>query len=444
MIPPPVVVSMHMSTNTDETITVRQASTDDPHRRLRHRLRPLHLAVMLQGVILWVPVEKLFMSEIGFDARSIGIMAACYAAVVPFLEVPSGILADRWSRRGVLMMASLALVASELVGGASSNVATYIAAALLLGVFFAMQSGTVDSIVYDTVLEELGSGDGFETTIGRVRMRESAALVASALAGGGLAAATSPRLTYFLTIPFGLASIWALRRFREPTLHKVAERPTLRNQVSLTYRTILGRGRLLPIVTTMVFTSVLLQALLEFGPLWMVALAAPAILFGPQWAGLMGAFGLGGLLAGRLRFTEPATLATVVGLMLACTVALTTVHVAAVVIVAQVGLALLIVAVGTFLSARLHDCVPSTLRAGVASGVGTLTWIVFLPLSLAFGVLADRAGVYSAGWMLVALTAASCAALVKVAWSYRSNPAPCGPAALDVIDQPAPLATAAS
>jgi hypothetical protein len=60
----------------------------------------------------------------------------------------------------------------------------------------------------------------------------------------------------------------------------VDERPTVRSQVALTYRTILGRGRLLPIVTTMVLTSVLLQALLEFGPLWMVALAAPAILFG--------------------------------------------------------------------------------------------------------------------------------------------------------------------
>lgn len=194
----------------------------------------------------------------------------------------------------------------------------------------------------------------------------------------------------------------------------------------------------------MVLTSVLLQALLEFGPLWMVALAAPAIFFGPQWAGLMGAFGLGGLLAGRLRFTEPGTLLTVVGLMLASTVVLATSRSAVVVIVAQVGLALLVVAAGTFLSARLHDCVPSMLRAGVASGVGTLTWIAFLPFSLIFGVVSDGAGVYSASWLFVAVTAMSGAALVKVACARRSDPAPYGPVAPEVDGKPTRLAAARS
>ena len=32
------------------------------------RLRPLRAALFLQGICLWVPVEKLFMTEIGFDA----------------------------------------------------------------------------------------------------------------------------------------------------------------------------------------------------------------------------------------------------------------------------------------------------------------------------------------------------------------------------------------
>ena len=44
---------------------------------------PLHIAVTLQGAMLWVPVEKLFMSGIGFTAASVGVMAAAYAAVTP-------------------------------------------------------------------------------------------------------------------------------------------------------------------------------------------------------------------------------------------------------------------------------------------------------------------------------------------------------------------------
>ena len=428
MTSPSVVVSTPMTTTMNPAASPIDGATTpagDPRVRLRRRLRPLIVATLLQGMVLWVPVEKLFMSEIGFDARTVGIMAAAYAAVVPFLEIPSGILADRWSRRGVLALASVALMASELVGGLSPNVTTYIASALLLGVFFAMQSGTVDSIIYDTVLEELGTGDAFEATIGRVRMWESAALVTSALAGAGLAAVTSARLTYFLTLPFGLASLWALRAFREPRLHQTDDRATLRSQIALTYGTILGRGGLLPIIATMVLTAMLLQVLLEFGPLWMIAVAAPALLYGPHWAGLTSAFGLGAALAGRVRFTHPATLATVVGLMLAFSLILTASRSAAVVIIAQVGLAVLIVAVSTFLTGRLHDCVPSTIRAGVASGVGTLTWIVFLPFALAFGSVSDRSGVHSAGWILVAVTVITSAALIKVAAAHRANPVPC-------------------
>ena len=128
---------------------------------LGKRLLPLHIAVMLAGISLWVPVEKLFETQIGFDAASIGLVAALYAAFVPIVEIPSGILADRWSRRGVLIVASLALVASALIGGLSHDVPTYLFSALALGVYFAMYSGTMDAVIYDTVLEETGAGEGF-------------------------------------------------------------------------------------------------------------------------------------------------------------------------------------------------------------------------------------------------------------------------------------------
>src|SRR3712207_1204006 len=91
---------------------------------VRRRLRPLYVAVLLQGLALWVPVEKLFMTSIGFDAAGVGLMAAVYAAVVPLFEVPSGLLADRWSRRGVLVLGSVAAAVSVAVGGLSRDVPT--------------------------------------------------------------------------------------------------------------------------------------------------------------------------------------------------------------------------------------------------------------------------------------------------------------------------------
>ena len=41
-------------------------------------------------------------------------------------------------------------------------------------------------------------------------------------------------------------------------------------------------------IALLVLTALLLQVMLEFGPLWMVALAASAGLYGPHWAGFDG------------------------------------------------------------------------------------------------------------------------------------------------------------
>jgi hypothetical protein len=73
-----------------------------------------------------------------------------------------------------MVLACVALMISSTIGGFSQNVATYVVAAVALGGYFALSSGTVDSIVYDTVLEETGSRELYETWIGRCRGASSA------------------------------------------------------------------------------------------------------------------------------------------------------------------------------------------------------------------------------------------------------------------------------
>ena len=391
-------------------------------KSLTRRLMPLHVAAFLQGTLLWLPVEKLFMNEIGFDAASIGVMAAVYAAVVPIVEVPSGILADRWSRRGVLVVSSVALTLVSLIGGLSRNVPMYMLSAVVLGVYFAMYSGTMESILYDTVLEETGDSDAFERHFGRIQMVNSAALVLSSLAGGWLAGLTTTRLTYYVTVPAVAASIVALLRFREPRLHKSEEKTSLRGHITVTYRTVAQRRRLLPVITLAALTAVLLQVIFEFGPLWLVALGAAAVVYGPYMAGLLSALGLGGLLAGRLRLDRPGTLGVAVALMGLSSLVLTASHSILVVTVAQVILALLVVIASIHVTRLLHDAIPSSVRSGVASGVGALSWLAILPFALAFGLVSKHLGVHAAGWMLVAVTLVASALLAKVTLGPEHEP----------------------
>jgi MFS family permease len=399
---------------------------------LQRRLLPLHLAVGLQGVMLWVPVEKLFMSEIGFDPAAVGLMAAAYAVVVPIVEVPSGVLADRWSRRGVLVVASSALALCALVGGLSRDVSTYVLSATILGVFFAMHSGTLDAVVYDTVFEETGGSGVFEQRLGQVRLVESCALVCGSLLGGWLASLTSTRLTYFLTIPFALLSIPAYLRFREPRLHRAGDRTSVRRHLALVYTTLTTRAHLLEILTLTVLTSLILQLILEFGPLWLVDLGAPALVYGPYWAGLMATLGLGGLLVGRLSLDRPTTVGVVVTLMILASLALTRGTNLAVVVSAQVVLAALIVVASIHVTRRMHDAVPSTIRSGVASGAGSISWIAFLPIALVFGLVSHEYGVHTAGWFFLALTVLTSVFLARLTLR-RPRPSAAGRAPMDHV-----------
>jgi MFS family permease len=375
-------------------------STTATPRTLARRLLPLQIGVALQGLILWVPIEKLFMTQIGFDAAAVGAMAAAYAAVVPLLEVPSGILADRWSRRWVMILGCVALMASSLIGGLSHHVITYIIGAMVLGAYFAFSSGTVDSIVYDAVVEETGSNELYETWIGRVRAVESAAFVLSALAGGVLAQYTSTRLTYFVTVPLvGLAIIGFLR-FDEPRLHQAAERLTLRRHIALTLRTMITQPAVLRVLLLAATAGLLSSAIFEFGPLWLVALAAPAVLYGPYWAALTSTLGIGGLVVSKLRLERRLMLVLVIIVSLATALLLSWTHSLVVVVIAQVVLALILTIVGIHASQLLHDAVPSSIRAGVSSGAGTMTWVLFLPFSLVFGWVARENGVNRSGFMM--------------------------------------------
>jgi hypothetical protein len=63
----------------------------------------------------------------------------------------------------------------------------------------------------------------------------------------------------------------------------------------------------------------------------------------------------------------------------------------------------------------------------VASGVGTLTWLTFVPFALVFGAVSERAGVDRAGWLLVAIGVVAALLIVVVLPRAPAPPAEAGP-----------------
>jgi hypothetical protein len=121
--------------------------------------------------------------------------------------------------------------------------------------------------------------------------------------------------------------------------------------------------------------------------------------------------------------TRPIAVAALSALIVASSIVLTMTDAIGIVIVAEILLVLLVVAVSIPITGRLHDAVPSTIRAGVASGVGTLTWLTFLPFAFAFGYVSDRSGVEDAGWTVAVVALLTVVLLVWTTRGFMRAPA---------------------
>src|SRR5499427_4076114 len=142
-------------------------------RPIRSRLRPLYVTGFIHSFVLWYSIEKLFMRSIGLNDYLITIATLVYIVVMMTANIPLGILADRWSRKGVLYLATCALIGSSLVCGLSHGLAGSATGISVWGLFYAAYAGTYDSAIYDVVLEETGAAEAFERCYGRVQMFEA-------------------------------------------------------------------------------------------------------------------------------------------------------------------------------------------------------------------------------------------------------------------------------
>lgn len=393
--------------------------------RISKRLMPLYAGAFFQGFIFWYSIEKIFMKSIGFDDASIGLMIAFYSTVMLLAEIPSGILADRWSRKGVLILASLALGLSAVIGGLSTNVVTFMISTGFWGVFFALYSGTYDSIVYDTVYEETSSSGHFERFLGRIKAIDSTALVVSSIIGGLIANFLGLRYAFFLTIPFIGFSVLAILKFKEPKLHKLDVATPMIQHIKDTFSAVLKKGSLRPILLVLITVTASTYLILEFSQLWYIALLVPVVLFGPINALLLSTLGLAGLLVTKINFTRSLVLFMFLGAMLTTAIGLVFSRNTMVTVFCIVLLTFCLISLNIVFTKLLHDSLSSRIRAGAASAVSTMSRIVVIPISIIFGYVSNRTSIFDASWLIVGLVIIAVILVIKThtkkSFGYSKN-----------------------
>lgn len=367
--------------------------------KLNRRLLPIYIGFFAQGLVFWYAIEKLFMMSIGFNTFLIGVMIAIYSTITLLTEIPSGILADRWSRRGVLILSSLALAASSLIGALSNNVAIYLISSSFWGLYLSLSSGVTESIVYDLLIETGETKDNYEKYIARVNISSSLALIIGGLTGSVIGQYLGLDKAYLLSIPASLISILFFAIFKEPKEHLKSQEASLLKHTKETFAIIASNINLIQLSLMLILSGMILSIFMEASQLWLIAIIAPIVFYGPLNAAVCSSYGLSGILSNYVKSKKRLVIALVISLIVLIVLIFT--RNVFYIIFAITVISIIIQSIDIVILHKINNYLPSKTRAGSISVMSAAKRLTIIPISLLFGSLASAFGIFSSTWFIV-------------------------------------------
>lgn len=370
------------------------------------------------GEAIWVVYLT---EEHGLSLGQILFFEAAYAASVLVTEIPSGILADRFGRRRVLLVAGLVFILGLVAFGLGEGLLLLIVAYAAFGVSDAAFSGADQALLYDS-LDPIGRTDEFEPKLGRFN-----ALVMGGFAvmtiGGSLMVRWTPLSTpILLSAVLTLPSLLLVLRMTDPP----RDRGTGRGGVGVRA---IGGSALKRIATTRAMWSVVLingvstvtialmavlqqPLLIKFGfPIWSLGIfVAVQLLVGAAGAWVAGAAGL------RLGLRRVFLVVPVVSALSLLAGVSDWPWMYAFFLLPGAGYHLVFTNASGFLSRRVGERERATVIS-TASMVSSSATVVVTPV---IGVLVDGSSL-DTGLIAASLGLATVALLAYVAWSTSGD-----------------------
>jgi MFS family permease len=146
---------------------------------------------------IWA-VEKLFMQHQGLQLQGISVVLTVWMVAMLVCEVPTGIIADRYSRKWILVFATCLSVVHFFLSSISHSLAGFVLSWALYAPSLSLVSGTLESYLHDVLTEQ-----GQEAHFAKYWARSSGLTAAGsgiAIGIGGFLASSSYQLAYQASI----------------------------------------------------------------------------------------------------------------------------------------------------------------------------------------------------------------------------------------------------
>lgn len=271
--------------------------------RLTRSLKLLQIEAVLTSVVFAMPILNLFFAvEIGMSLEQVGLSQAIFTASLMVLNIPTGWLADRFSRKACNIVGDIIAAGGFVYYAFAGSFTDVVVAELILGVGLAF-SGGADVGLLKAYCKELKRS--YEQVTARIaRWRPIAEM--AAVTFGGVLGAQYPRLTILLsgmTYLSGAILSWFLVEAgerRKNTVHP------LKDMARIVVYALHGHRRLRWSILAYAFSRESTHALIWILTPLLIFAGVPPHIVGVAWALNLVAVWCGAQLAGRvnLRYAD--------------------------------------------------------------------------------------------------------------------------------------------
>ncbi len=242
----------------------------------------LRIAWLLFGMMFFYGIEQLFLNNVLKNPSARAYLTVTYTAALVVFDIPTGILADRISRKLCLLLASMFQIIALIVLGSSNTLSVYLVGSVIFGAYICLINGSAQAVLYDWLAQTSET-----KRYAKEQGRNYAAFLLGAgianFASGFIANATSLRSTYFISIiPAALAFLLIIG---------LAEPPIAKRQGSLWYKHLgevihetTRHKRVMVFSIQLIAAGVALYTIGEFGQIYMLAFGISTVALGIFWS----------------------------------------------------------------------------------------------------------------------------------------------------------------
>lgn len=158
------------------------------NKKIRYKtfLRSFYAYRFFTDLALVYPVYIILFKRNGLSVLHISLLLALWSGFVILFEVPTGALADRWSRKNMLILGLLSKAVGFGVWALSDRFWMFALGFLFWGVQETFCSGSQEALLYDN-LKDFNKEDVYEKIAGRGHFYARIAIATSMLLGGIMA-----------------------------------------------------------------------------------------------------------------------------------------------------------------------------------------------------------------------------------------------------------------